>query len=484
MTNILEATRAEEKKREQFAAPAKAKLNAPTYLSFAKNMKRVELLAKDLERYNKNYDALLSLVTKKEIANAEKEEREKMIKSSESAEANKLITEKIKNDAMIAKFAEPSVVIPRLNSLSMDVKDLEGRFGKLGKNYGVRVKSAFSPKALSIPKLISEICAELLSNVQMYNEDAMKLILQDGKNTAVNNAATDKLLNGSNWRSLFANAPVQETKEVNVAMENNRSDEEQKVVEPSYGLTEQDLQTRILIAELGKEKNEIDELLRNQGTGSQFSTALIERKKIISNMLSELTGIDTSKKIDEIIENKTIANTEFQSQIDQIIGYVEPVSKERHDEVEASMNEYYQSQMVQDKIDELNHKNILYLFNDAEVYKEVTKAERIDNERIAEQNQNLDVIGVDEEENETLETELSIGALDQAVMLDNEAKEKTSVNYGFDRENGIVIFKFSNFDPSEYDIYGEINTRVTPNRININKSIEDEILDLRKGENT
>lgn len=416
MANILEATRSDEKKRERDGQPAKLKFTYATYASFVKNSKHIESLAKVLERYNTNYSALLNAVTKKEQADAEKNEREKITKSAESAATDKLIAEKIKNDEMIAKFVEPVVIIPRLNSLMIDVKPLAKRFGKLGNNYGVRAKKEFAPKALSIPKLISEICSETLSNAQMYNEEAMKVILQDGKNDEANKAVTDKLLNGANWREL----PFQEIKEENVAiaMENNHAEEKQEVTVPSHGLTEQELSHRLLIAEAGERKAEIDELLKNQGTGLQFSTALMERRESISKMLSELTGITISAKKNETIQTYDMEKTPFQSQIEQIVGYTEPISKEEHDEIEASMNEFYNDPNVEEKRKELQLKEVLYIYNDPDTYKQVTKAERLDNERVAEKAQNLDVLDIEEDAKENEDTLIEIGALEQSEMLD------------------------------------------------------------------
>ena len=81
MANILEATKCDDKKRERDGKAARLKFTYATFASFVQNVSTPENLQKALDRYNSIYSALLSAVERKEKEDAEKGERERIIKA-------------------------------------------------------------------------------------------------------------------------------------------------------------------------------------------------------------------------------------------------------------------------------------------------------------------------------------------------------------------------------------------------------------------
>lgn len=420
-TNLFATLKGKRIERIIGRVASKVRLTPATALSLKKNIDENKIDT-CIAKYNSVYTELRNAIVSVETAAAEQEARDSVLNGSKSQEEEQR-NARILEDNTVAAITASDVTKPRLSDLSIEVNKLQGRFGTLGKNYGVNVRERFIPKALSVPRIYSKIYKVILNNSDLYK-------LAD-KVVAVDPSADETLEESpvANWRSLFDGVETSKKDDVVVAMDGKANQDEEElepVLIETKGLSQEELSHRKMMGQLGDELQEVRRLQESSsGIGSPFSAGLFEREESLLSMLSSLSGVD------EIAKKKTAPvapknNTEFQDLIEHLVGYKEPVSEEEHRAMEEDMQEYYSDPDVSSTIDELRYKDVLYSFNQPDSYKKVMEAERKDNERVAAQSTAVDLLDSDDVEPvkaEVDDTLMSVGALKQAEMLQKANEE-------------------------------------------------------------
>ena len=422
MSNVLELSNLLGAKNNRIErsigkVPSKLRLTSPTYNSLRDNITK-GLINKNVDKYNNTYSELRNAIVTAEVAAAEQKARDNALNESTDLKKEEERKKQILEDNMIADITSAEVAKDRFEKLKIETLKLEKKFGTLGKNFGVNVKAKYTPKALSVTQLYVKTYKQILKNYDLYK--LSDKVIEADSTVEENNDLESK----ANWRNLFDNIETTKNEEVNVVIDDNRSEEEYIPVEDK-GVSEEELSKRNLIGRLGDEIAEVRRLqVSTKGLASPFSAGLAEREENLLSMLSNLSGVENISKR-KVIANVEAPNTEFQNFIEQVIGYKKPLTEEEHKEKEQSLQEYYSDPEVIKTIEELRHKDVLYAFNQPEVYEKVMNAERKDNERIAEENTNVDIL--DYEETEDLvdeDTLMSLGAIKQAELINKENEEK------------------------------------------------------------
>lgn len=377
------------------AAHPKLKETMLTYQTFCHNIKVSDDI---LNKVVTNLNTKLEAAMKDVVANEEKKAEEDLIKKmtpvtaeakpvNENLEALKIvrrITNAAKKEKVDAIFLG--------NGINLTYP----------KKYEKNDKMVFScdfenkPKALMIPAILQGICVEIEKNLPKY--DSFDKDWQSIYNI------------GDNWQKVFEgiDIPVQEIKDEEYIDEKDHID-----VIQNNKITPAELERRKLQANIGEELEDIRKILGGFGQSHPFKEGLLKREDNLRKMLQEVGMFTASQKIMKDYSNgKT---TDIQKVIDQITGYKEPLSKEEHDKVESEINDYYQKPEVQDIIDNLRHKNILYDFNKEEAHEKIIQAERIDNEKRRERINSL--------ENEQIRNQSAIKFLEEP----NEYEDKKDI---------------------------------------------------------
>ena len=413
MSNLLEQTdyfvKSKRYEKKSGKWPNKIKFTAATKLSLQKNID-YKFLDKAINKLNTIYSEMISAVEIAEKVKAEEEARSKI-------SGNKELESKIEEDEKISKMTDAAIVNKRMKRVVIELLKLAGRIGTYKDNYGINAKKGFTPKsprAISVPKLYSDVYKSLMSKIDLY-----KMAEKKGLEVSENGEVVVSDEDVPSWRKLFDNMKNVPS-EVTVAMNKSNDDEEEKTefVQPSSNkVTDEDLAYRKMLGQLGDEFELIESYERStNGVPSQFKDGFESRKQNLSRIFFDLTGIEARSKTDELVVKD---NTEFQNLIDQVNGYKEPLTEQEHKAMEDSLNEYYSRDEVSSKISELNEKDVLYTFN--QHMDDVIKAEIKDNNKDA-----VDVVQVSNEETAVNEEELArqkelaelkAGADEQARML-------------------------------------------------------------------
>ncbi len=378
---VIKGNKIEQKGGEE---PSRARLSGPTAQSLRINERNNKIEA-NIEKWNEKYSQLYNAVVSAEVAAAEQEVRDSIMKERKDAPVENTNEKVIAEDNAIAKSTRFEVAKKKFEKLKISNDSLKNRFGSLGENFGVNVKKGFSPKALSVPLLYAKIYGRMLHNADMYKMDS---VIEKQDEPVEEKGVI------ANWRNLFDGVETK-TNEVVVAMDSHE-EEQEPVAENNRHLTEDELSRRILQARAGEELAEIRKLKSNtNGLASPFSNGLIEREQSVLRILANSTGVESIA--DKVVESKSVNdNTEFQNLIEKIVGYKDPITQKEHDEEEIRMQAYYSDPEVSNIIDELRHKDMLYSYNQPDFYSKIQEAERKDNQRIAENSKAIDVIDNDE----------------------------------------------------------------------------------------
>ena len=420
MINILEQTDSSEKvkriERISGRLASKVRFTTPTVLSFRKNISNGKI-KEAIAKYNDKYIELRNAVVSAEVAAAEQQARDSVLKDPNAAKEEELRNARIAEDNMIAKITSVDIAKPRIEFLKMSIEALEGRFGTIGKKFGVNVKKQFTPKALSVPILYSKEYRVFFRNGDLYKlADKIKNVDQ----SIQDQMAPEIPVKVANWRGLF-NSISNEKTELNIAMDaipDPETEEKMDAGQINRTITSEELSHRRMLGQLGDEIQEVRRLqMSSNGLSSPFSAGLSEREYALLGMLSNISGVnEISKKKPKPV--KMSNNTEFQNLIDQIVGYKEPISEEEHKQQEKSMEEYYSNPEVSQIIDDLRHKDMLFAFNQPEAYNKVMESERIDNEKKASISTAIDVLDY-ESDNET-DSEDGLPLIDKMVQNNSE----------------------------------------------------------------
>ena len=413
MSNLLEQTdyfvKSKRYEKKSGKMPNKIKFTAATHISLKKNID-YNFIEKAIEKLNTIYSELISAVEIAEKVKAEEEARSKI-------SGNRELESKIEEDEKVSKMTDAAIVNKRMKRVTIELLKLAGRIGTYKDNYGINAKKGFttkSPKAISVPKLYSEVYKSLMNKIDLY-----KMAEKKGLEVSENGEVVTKDEDVPSWRKLFDNMNNIPS-EVNVAMNKSNDDEETvEYVQPSSNkVTEEDISYRKMLAQLGEEFELIENYKKNaNGVPSQFKDGFESREQNLSSIFQKLTGITIKRKnIDELALKD---NTEFQNLIDQVNGYKDPLTEKEHKEMEDSMNEYYSREDVSSKISELKEKDVLYTFN--QHMGDVIQAEIKDNNKdaVATVTASNEETAVNEAElaKERELAELKAGAEEQARML-------------------------------------------------------------------
>lgn len=423
MSNVLELTSVlvKSKRLERISGriASKVRFTPATVISLRKNLE-TDAIQKSVQKYNSTYSDLRNAVVSAEVAAAEQEARDKALSDSKTQKAEELRNASIEEDNLVAKITSAEVAKPRFTRLKIGVQKLRGKFGTLGKNYGVNVKKGFVPKALSVPKVYSKTYRVILKNAELY-----KLASQVAASNPELMQVSSQHVSSANWKNLFDNVDSKRNDEINVAMGGVVDTEEEFVPVESKGVSQEELSHRRMIGQLGDELQEIRKLqMSSNGVTSPFSNGLNEREDSLLSMLSNLSGVDSIAQR-KVVNLPRKDNTDFQNLIEQIVGYKDPVTDEEHNKEQARLQEYYSNPEVSEIIDNLRHKDVLFSFNQPEAYEKVMAAERIDNERKAAETIAIDLLDSDDIEEDEIKAKeekeaLIDGAKEQAELLQQE----------------------------------------------------------------
>ena len=164
---------------------------------------------------------------------------------------------------------------------------------------------------------------------------------------------------------------------------------EVKVIRNAPKKTDTSFKSRIVKAQIGDELNDVRRLLNGIGKNTPFNAGLQERERELLRMLSETAGISLNIEKTTVPEDK---KTEMQALIEGQVGYVRPLTEEEYKEKAQDVEEYYSDPFVQQNINDLAMKNILFDMNQPESYEKIARAERFDNERRAEMSSAIELL--------------------------------------------------------------------------------------------
>ncbi len=355
--------------------PAKVKTTGLTFQTLLGNIndKKLELASRILnEKLSKVKQGILAEETK--IA----EERERRPSLPSESKVVKPLTRKevleqealaaVRFQNVIAEASKPEVVGPVLSRCGIELTDARQDFYN---NERMVVKS--SPKALMITIVLEKICEAIGSRKSLHKEQTV---------TVPKHEKTSKV---ANWRALFENITPPPTEEP-IAKEEV---EPVEMATPIRGVTEEELKDRRLKAQIGDELQEIRRLKESIGKNTPFSSGLSERESTLLGILSQVTGIDIKPKEMEL---ELMEETDLQRLINSITGYKVPLSESEHQEKEMAMQSYYANPEVEQIIDDLRLKNILFDMNSPESHGKILEAERKDNDLRASKSSAIDLL--------------------------------------------------------------------------------------------
>ena len=371
-----------------------------------------DLIDTAIKKYNDRYEEIHNAVVVAENEKAEEIERNKVLEDESKVKA---IESQLEQENMLAKKTSVENILLITNNNSLEFLKLKGRIGTYKDKYAINVQKDFKnkkPKAISVQKALTDVCKVIMSKIDYYKIKE-KEIIETPK--VEEKKIVEKQV--PNWKKLFEGVKPT-TSGVTVALQKNKESEENIVdIVTGNKISEEELSYRKMLGQLGDEFQVIEDYEKSKnGVPLQFKEGFESRKNNLLNIFKELTGINVSKPNNIEIKNE---NTEFQNMIDDINGYKEPMSEEEHKKMEDSLNEYYSSEEVSSKINELKEKDVLFTFN--QHMNDVIKNERIQNnldatKAIEESNEKIDKVEEQVEEKNELE-DLKKGAEEQARML-------------------------------------------------------------------
>ena len=415
MSNLIERTEVQSKsnrfERISGKVPKKVRFSELTALSLMNNVSN-DLIDIAIKKYNDRYEEIHNAVVVAEKEKAEEIERNKVLEDESKVKA---IEGQLEQENMLAKKTSVENIIAITKNNSLELLKLKGRIGTYKDKYAINVQKGFNnkkPKAISVQRTLTDVCKVIMSKIDYYK-------LKEKEKVETTKVEEKKVVEKQvpNWKKLFEGVKPT-TSGVTVALQKNKELEEDVVdVVTNNKISEEELSYRKMLGQLGDEFQVIEDYEKSKnGVPLQFKEGFESRKNNLLNIFRELTGINVNKK--ENIEIKK-ENTEFQNMIDDINGYKEPMSEEEHKKMEESLNEYYSSEEVSSKINELKEKDVLFTFN--QHMNDVIKNERIQNnldasKTVEESNEKIDRVEEQVEEKNELD-DLKKGAEEQARML-------------------------------------------------------------------
>lgn len=224
------------------------------------------------------------------------------------------------------------------------------------------------PRALRVKGSLSKACRIVGKKTPSYIDEIQKRMEVEEAN--------------SSWKRLFDGVTL-----IHEPIEEDQN--EVKVIRNAPKKTDTSFKSRIVKAQIGDELNDVRRLLNGIGKNTPFNAGLQERERELLRMLSETAGISLNMEKTTVPEDK---KTEMQALIEGQVGYVRPLTEEEYKEKAQDVEEYYSDPFVQQNINDLAMKNILFDMNQPESYEKIARAERFDNERRAEMSSAIELL--------------------------------------------------------------------------------------------
>lgn len=224
------------------------------------------------------------------------------------------------------------------------------------------------PRAIRVKGNLSKACRIVGKKTPSYINEIQKRIEVEEAN--------------SSWKKLFDGVVLNHE-----PIEDEQNEAE--IIRNTTKKTDTSFKSRIVKAKIGDELNDVRRLLNGIGKNTPFNAGLQERERELLKMLSETADIKLNIEKNTVPEDK---KTEIQALIEGQVGYVRPLTEEEYAEKAQDVEEYYSDPFVQQNINDLAMKNILFDMNQPESYEKIAKAERFDNERRAEMSSAIELL--------------------------------------------------------------------------------------------
>ena len=374
--------------------PKKAKVTNPTFYSLIDNLQsgKYETI---LNSISANVGSLRAKITKEAQKKAEEDARReygvdeamrKINGGSTSADdmkkAANLLT--LELERKISSATDQVNVIPMLENNKMVLTN--SRKHKIEFKEGGQI-----PRAIMIPALLKKSVSIIGNNIGRYSNKALDNanVIDFSSEVANADAAlyrvdvegkteekkTEKKKKPPKWEGAFGDLKkVEKTDEPVMHTE--------EIVAPvpvSSKVTTNELRERKTLAEAGESLHEIEKLKRTIGAGVPFSDGLIQREKELKKVIGDITGVVIPEAVNVVVSK----NTDFQNDLDRLLGVKEEPTREEHDKNQRKYESYFNDPDFVKQIERQKLEGVLYDMNTPAFVESIDRAERVDNERRA-----------------------------------------------------------------------------------------------------
>lgn len=332
-------------------SPDKLRLTIATLLSLTQNIHNGRIPDR-VAQYNRAYEEKRIALQQEASLSADAEVK-KSIGIKESGHA---ISEE---DALVLGLSTDAVVFDKSNALGIEIGTLNS-----GMRPKFKISEGFFPKPLKVESLQYKIYSRIGIKTRKIQKEVLPTpeVVQDST---------------PRWKKLFPG-----NSELPAEILYVEKPKKVSKIDNSEVMSTEELKYKKMIGKIHDELSEIRKRLeQSTGFASPFERGLKEREQQLVNMLSNVTGVSFPEQ--QLEEQITYEKSELQEIIEDVVGYVEPLSEEARAEEERDLQAYYSNPDVLETIDRLRHQDVLFSFNDPETQRKVTEAERKYNEQLA-----------------------------------------------------------------------------------------------------
>ena len=341
--------------------PVRARMTNLTFSTFVGSIKQGRI-PKQSEVLNARLKEIRENIIETATEEAEKSIRESAIGTEFKSTTSELDAKKMLEDQKLFDATSVNTIssIFTNNNAILTESYLDGQ-----KNNTLRTSL---PRALRVKGSLSKACRIVGKKTPSYIDEIQKRMEVEEAN--------------SSWKRLFDGVTL-----IHEPIEEDQN--EVKVIRNAPKKTDTSFKSRMVKAQIGDELNDVRRLLNGIGKNTPFNAGLQERERELLRMLSETAGISLNMEKTTVHEDK---KTEMQALIEGQVGYVRPLTEEEYKEKAQDVEEYYSDPFVQQNINDLAMKNILFDMNQPESYEKIARAERFDNERRAEMSSAIELL--------------------------------------------------------------------------------------------
>ena len=341
--------------------PVRARMTNLTFSTFVGSIKQGRI-PKQSKVLNARLKEIRENIIETATEEAEKSIRESVIGTEFKSTTSELDAKKMLEDQKLFDATSVNTIssIFSNNNAVLTESYLDGQ-----KNNTLRTSL---PRALRVKGSLSKACRIVGKKTPSYINEIQKRMEVEEAN--------------SSWKRLFDGVTL-----IHEPIEEDQN--EVKVIRNAPKKTDTSFKSRIVKAQIGDELNDVRRLLNGIGKNTPFNAGLQERERELLRMLSETAGISLNIEKTTVPEDK---KTEMQALIEGQVGYVRPLTEEEYKEKAQDVEEYYSDPFVQQNINDLAMKNILFDMNQPESYEKIARAERFDNERRAEMSSAIELL--------------------------------------------------------------------------------------------